>query len=153
MGRPVSSLRESFAGKWMVHPRTRCWIWTGARFSTGYGQIAKRGKQLLAHRVSWVLHHGPLGANDVVCHSCDNPACVNPEHLFIGTQKTNMADCAAKHRSAHGERNGQHKLSEGQVLSIKESKESERALAARFGVCRSNIGYIRRGKRWSRLTA
>lgn len=98
--------RERF---WAKVRKTRgCWIWVAARFSNGYGHIRIKGKDCLAHRISWELHYGPIPAGLLVCHTCDRPACTRPDHLFLGTQSQNIQDAKAKGRLATGERNGSH---------------------------------------------
>lgn len=75
-----------------------CWIWTGSVCSTGYGRINSGGKQVLAHRLSFKIHKGKIPKGKLICHKCDNPICVNPKHLFAGTQKDNIVDCVKKKR-------------------------------------------------------
>lgn len=81
-----------------VHKTDSCWLWTGAKFKSGYGQIDDKGKTLRAHRVSYELRYGVTPGDFHVLHSCDNPPCVNPSHLFLGTVKDNMRDCISKNR-------------------------------------------------------
>ena len=81
-----------------------CWIWTGSKNSSGpygYGELYVRGKKVKAHRFSWEIHNGPIPSGLYACHHCDNPPCVRPDHLFIGTQRDNALDCERKNRFPH----------------------------------------------------
>lgn len=82
-----------------------CWTWTASCKIKGYGQISAGGRErpLLAHRVAWEITNGPIGVGSVVCHSCDNPKCCNPAHLFLGTQAENLQDMTDKGRRCSGE--------------------------------------------------
>lgn len=99
-----------------------------------------------------MLHLGDIPDGLLVCHSCDNPSCVNPKHLFLGTQKKNMQDCKEKGRIryiAHsGESNGRAKLTQTQVLEIRGSNQSRKELMSRFGISYSMVGRIKQGKSW-----
>lgn len=82
-----------------------CWIWTAARDSSGYGVVRVAGRQERAHRLSWMVFRGPIPSGACVCHTCDNPQCVNPDHLWVGTHQDNMDDKVRKGRVPRG---GQH---------------------------------------------
>lgn len=138
-----------------------CWLWVGGvRKKTRsnnkeYGDFWLNGKRALAHRASWLLHKGDIPAGQIICHSCDTPLCVNPDHLWIGTQADNMKDAWSKGRgknnSKQGERHKLSKLSERMVNDIKESALSGVELAKRFGVSPSTISMIRTGRNWRHL--
>jgi hypothetical protein len=85
-----------------------CWLWVGTRYPNGYGQFWTGQHKIGAHRFSYELAHGPITERLWVCHSCDNPPCVNPAHLSLGSQLENMQDKVRKGRAATGERNGKH---------------------------------------------
>lgn len=140
-----------------VHKTATCWLWTGARGNNyGHGSITVRranGKHspAFAHRVAWELAHGPIADGQSVLHSCDNPRCVNPSHLFLGTQSANLKDAASKGR-LHVPRplHARRKLSEVQVAAIRGLRSSGVTLAeiaARFGVTASCVSQIALGKR------
>lgn len=121
----VSGDKARFWAKVNVAGPDDCWIWTaGISQIHGYGKftIKKQGiSDIGAHRYSWILANGSIPDGMMICHICDNPPCVNPNHLFLGTAKDNAIDCVRKNRSARGERNGNSKLNEADVLKIKES--------------------------------
>ena len=94
----TKSIDERFWSK--VNKTGDCWLWTGVRVGIGYGQIYLNGKKTPAHRVSWLLHHGIIPNGLLVLHKCDNPPCVNPNHLFTGTNSDNMKDAYIKGRSS-----------------------------------------------------
>lgn len=79
-----------------------CWLWLAAKYPSGYGQCYHEGRVQPAHRVSWKLFRGEIPEGMVICHKCDNPACVNPEHLFVGTQQDNLHDMCIKNRARKG---------------------------------------------------
>ena len=103
-------------------PGGDCWIWTATKHESGYGLFRIRGTSTMmrAHRMSWSLNHGPIPDGMYVCHHCDNPACVNPAHLFVSSQKGNVADCVKKGRrryssgALHGSRTHPERLPRGE---------------------------------------
>lgn len=129
-----------------------CWEWLRSRSKAGYGNFTFDMKVRYAHRVAMELVVGrALASREHVCHRCDNRGCVNPNHLFIGTAKDNMADCAAKRRTAHGERNGKTFFTEDQILEIRlllGTGMTQRAIGMRFGVSQQTISSIATGRAW-----
>lgn len=89
-------IEERFFSK--IQKQKSCWLWNASRMPKGYGQLNDKGKVWRAHRLSWVIHYGPIPENLFVCHSCDNPPCVNPKHLWLGTRSENMKDMILKGR-------------------------------------------------------
>lgn len=158
--RLCESLRERFDAK---VDRSRgedgCWHWTGS-VTRRYGNIriaskAFAGKQTeRAHRVAWMLERGPIPEGGHVLHRCDNPICVNPAHLFIGDDSSNVADKVAKGRHPSGERAPGAKLTERDVrliLGALSLGESARSIADRFGVKPGAVYAIRAGRTWKSL--
>jgi hypothetical protein len=137
----------------------KCWNWKRGKSSAGYGGVYFGKKRFYAHRVMYELFIGAVPSGMEVCHKCDNPSCVNPEHLFIGTHKDNMRDMADKGRwpilSLPGSANPSSKLKENQVMDIiaeLRNGSNGAALARKYGVTRTTIGYIKHGKKWGWLT-
>lgn len=130
-----------------------CWVWRGRKLR-GYGKFDYDSKTVFAHRFSYEQNFGKAPIGKCVCHSCDNPSCVNPRHLWIGTNQDNVNDKVKKGRS-HGAHKGEkhHKavLTEAQVLEIINSTKSQSVLAAQFGVHQVNISLIKRGVIWKHL--
>lgn len=127
---------------------TGCWIWTGTKCARGYGQFTANKTKSSAHRFSYMAHKGEIPDGMVVCHTCDTPSCVNPNHLFIGTPADNTADMLAKQRNKFGEDQWAAKLNAQTIIEIRESQLSDPILARRFGVSVAAINYARRGLTW-----
>lgn len=147
--------KESFDLKYKKVP-SGCWEWSATKNQDGYGRVRRLGKLESAHRVSYELYKGPLQGLHVL-HSCDNPSCVNPEHLRLGTHLENQQEKAAKGRSKAnpmpGEAHPSHKLTTEQALFIKNSTASVKELMDLFGVSEMLIYGIRKGTKWKHLTS
>lgn len=157
MSTAVATLRDYFDAR-VDRDAEGCWIWQGSIMGTGYGQVRFQRRTLYAHRVSFELHHGPIGPGQVVCHRCDTPACVNPAHLFVGTQADNVHDMLAKGRHRHtpclGTDHGMARLTEDQVLEIRRraaTGENQKDIAADFGTTATNVSMIHRRSTWRHL--
>lgn len=140
-----------------------CWLWTAAiHKKKGYGSARMRGRNYAAHRLSYQMHKGAIPDTLLVCHQCDVRNCVNPDHLWLGTNKANMKDMADKGRAAdgwqvpRGENCHNSKLSESDVLEIRKlyaaGGVSQYELADKFGVQQTQIGRITRGLRWRHIS-
>lgn len=129
-----------------------CWIWVGSKDASGYGLMSVNGKTARAHRISCGAFNGQVPDGMVVRHSCDNPSCINPAHLGVGTQQQNVADREARgRRDVRGEQVGTAKLSVSDVVAIRNSKLSLSVLAKMYGVDKSNIWTVRSGKSWAHV--
>lgn len=140
-------LRNSF----LPEPNSGCWLWTGTVDRDGYGRVGVSGKSVEAHRAMYELEVGEIIEGMHVCHSCDVRCCVNPEHLWLGTNQQNNADKISKGRQAKGERNGTAKLTTEKVREIRASRKSNNALSQEYGVVPSVIQAIRSGKLWRQV--
>lgn len=138
-----------------------CWEWSGARIRNGYGRFWTGEREMKAHRYSYELHVGPIPDGLLVCHSCDNPPCVNPAHLWVGTNDDNMADKKAKGRNPTGDANGSRRFIErmprgerhsAATITNRQASEiiaayeaggvTQTQLAARYGASQSTVGNI-----------
>ena len=130
-----------------------CWLWTAGK-RDGYGRFSVEGRVLSAHRFARELLVGPIPEGLCCLHKCDTPACVNPDHLFLGTREDNMADRAAKGRGARGENHGRAKLTEAQVLEIRTvyalGSICQRQIGWWYGVAQATIADVLRGDTWVR---
>lgn len=141
-----------------------CWPWTGARAghpshprSRHYGRMRVGGAQIGAHRLALMLTTGPLPAGTEACHSCDNPPCCNPRHLFVGTHRENLLDAARKgrtHSFPRGRRHPLAKLTAPDVIAIRRrvaAGESQHALAREYGVSQVAVHFVVARKTWAYL--
>lgn len=137
-----------------IRGHDECWPYTG-RLSRGYGVIDFDGRPVFAHRLVYEIGHGKQPGDLHVCHSCDNPRCCNPGHLWLGTAKDNAQDMLAKGRARHVTRRGEQshysKLTERDVLAIRASDEKTKVLATRFGVTTAQILNIKRRRHWTHV--
>lgn len=159
---------DNFLSKIKVDESTGCWEWQAGKFSDGYGCFSINRKSFRAHRVSWkIANKCKIPKSLLVCHTCDNRSCVNPQHLFLGSSLDNVRDMIQKGRrpdpktmhqnrlTAFGTRHGMNRLSEKQVLDIRKRYEedvvSQRMLAEKFNVSKQLIGRIVRREIWTHI--
>ena len=133
-----------------------CWEWTAGRHPAGYGKFTAEKTSVTAHRFSFAMHHGKEPGSLNVCHACDNPWCVNPAHLFLGTQQENIADKYKKGRERHlyGDDNPHSRLTTEQVQQIRiclAAGMQGRELCRLFGVRPMAISNIKNGRLWKHL--
>ncbi len=148
----IESTPHSFGEKtFRITSRDRKRFWDKVSFKQGYGSFSFQSGPMKAHRFSCVMARGHIPAGLSICHKCDNRKCVNPAHLFPGTHKENMADMYSKKRHGWGQRNRHTKLSESQVIEIRNELAAGRSrlhIAIEYGVSRLTIGNIERGETW-----
>lgn len=152
---------DRLRSKTAVNPVTGCWEWTASLTAAGYGQMRFRGTRELAHRVAWMLFRGEIPTDGNVygtrhvLHTCDNPKCVNPDHLFLGDQSDNATDSVRKgrwgRRGCRGESHGRAVLDDEMVRAIRSDSRTARDIAAKFGVSIGTIRHIKAGRTWKHL--
>jgi len=160
MGRPPVSLKERFEARVSPCPNTGCWWWCGAASDAGYGRISRTsrgtGAPARAHRIAWELVHGPIPDGLYVCHRCDQPSCVNPAHLFLGTNAENVADKVRKGRQTSGESHGNSKLKCVDVAAIRSAWRkgllNQPEISMAWGITQSHVSKIVHGRSWSTAT-
>jgi hypothetical protein len=146
---------QRFLGSCAHGGKSECWEWHGIVNSNGYARFSFKDKHVLAHRFSFELFVSAIPAGFVVCHSCDNRLCVNPHHLWLGTQADNLADAVAKGRmfrpDTRAEKNGNKKLTWKKVRAIREMAASgakNHLIAKSFGVSNGTIGNVVNFETW-----
>ena len=151
------TIEDRFLSK--VKKTSTCWIWTGfiKKGKMPYGRFSlEHRKPVIAHRYSYEIYNGDIPKGMCVCHSCDNPSCVNPKHLWLGTTKQNIQDCLKKGRGnrAKGEKNGTSKLNKKQVDKIRKmfssGKYMQKELGVKFSVSKGLISQIVLNKIWKK---
>ena len=140
-----------------VNKTDGCWLWTGTTSAFGHGNIRRTGsnRPVGAHRFSYELHHGAIPDGLWVLHRCDNPRCVRPDHLFLGTPKDNMQDMASKGRSGGqiGEAHHHAKLTKLAVLAILGDKRPHAEIARDYNISSSYVCMIKQRRRWAHVVA
>ena len=155
-GRPWMELIPKFL-EHATYWASGCWIWRGARSSENrYGSVSNNRENVRAHRLSWTIYNGDIPGGMCVLHRCDNGLCVNPRHLFLGTQLDNARDRSAKGRNNHpmGEAHPMAKISEAQVRAIRSEPPSvsNQTMAAKYGLRYETIWKIRSGRTWQHVS-
>jgi hypothetical protein len=161
MGISTKTAEQRFWAK--VDTSGECWVWTACKLPRGYGQFFHEGGKVYAHRFIWTVMHGDIPDDLEICHRCDNPSCVRPDHLFLGTRTDNMRDCVTKGRFRFHPFPKGHpymvkvrpsKLTEVDVRAIRlqyKQGETITELARSFGVTRSCVGFIVRRQTWKHI--
>lgn len=142
----------SYVDKW---ESDQCWSWLGGRDEDGYGYFFVKDASRKAHRVAYVIHHGELDTFSFVCHTCDNPSCVNSAHLWAGSSRQNIDDMIIKERSLVGVRNPKAKLTEADVhriICLSNDGLYGTEIARKIGCNRRTVSNILLGKQWSSVT-
>lgn len=152
--RYMAELKERFEAKFIKGDG--CWEWTAVKDKDGYGKVKIAGRQKMAHRVSYQLYIGAIPDGLFCLHHCDNPSCVNPAHLFLGTDADNMQDCLNKGRGARpfGEKHWGAKLTEEQVKTIRARRIDgvrNTDLAKEYGVAHQTISNVTNHIRWTKI--
>lgn len=150
---------EAFLQHVEISRESSCWNWTRAKNEWGYGHFTRDKKRMLAHRWVFAAMYGPIADGVIICHRCDNPACVNPAHLYEGTPKSNMEDMMARGRGKHwrrcGEQHPRSRLSASQVMEIADESRwgamSQREVGEIYGVTQAAVSDIRTRRRWGHL--
>ena len=161
MGAPHGSIEQRLWMKVSIGGVNECWVWNGACVRKGHGVMwaGRNGNERLVHRISWIIANGKIPDNLCVLHKCDNPPCVNPRHLFLGTVADNNRDMWGKKRGrikrSDGENNNSAKLTYENVHEIRKLRKAGwklKDLAKKFSVCVTTIHWITSGKHWKNVS-
>ncbi len=146
---------EDFFGLTIPEPNSGCWLWLGPAQNMGYGVVNYQRKAHLAHRIAYEITNGPIPEGMEICHRCDVPLCVNPDHLFMGSHAENMGDCRKKGRiripGFQGSAHGNAKLSESDVRAIRADGRSLNFLAAKYKISKTTVSEIKSRKSWTHI--
>jgi hypothetical protein len=147
---PRESINKRFWSKVDKKESDECWNWKGCTKPKGYGKIVNGKEKFSAHRFSWMIHNGDPG-NLWILHKCDNPSCVNPNHLFLGTPIENTQDMISKNRKPLGEKHNSSKLTNQDIYDIRKSNLTQTKLAEIYGVDQTQISNIKNRKQWKHI--
>lgn len=143
----MPNLEQRFWSKVLV--TDGCWVWVGALNRDGYGRFYFQYHNFPVHRLAYEMLVGEIPKGMNVCHHCDNPACVNPAHLFVGSHADNMRDRNSKSRQSRGSKRPAAKLTEEMIPLIRADQRTQCEIAADYGVTQSVISEIKTGKAWA----
>lgn len=149
-----SPIGDKLAALSIPEPNSGCFLWLGAVNAKGaHGRMEVAGRMVFAHRVAWEAANGPIPEGLCVLHKCDVPSCINPEHLFLGTQAANMQDKINKGRAIYqrGEGHHQARLSVDQVIAIRRDTRRQRIIADDYGVTRGLVSAIKIRRAWRHI--
>jgi hypothetical protein len=152
MARPRVAIPEKISKNSVRVPESGCWLWIGSLTNNGYGRMTFGAKtEFLSHRLSYEQKYGEIPNGMLALHHCDVKCCVNPDHIFIGTQQDNMTDKVMKNRQAKGAHHGMARLTEEQAKEVKFSDQKTSDLAKKFNCSAVMIRQIRGGLYWRHL--
>lgn len=148
-----SDMKAKLIGK--IKKINGCWEWQGSRNKKGYGHLSYKRKVELAHRISWLMFKGKIPNDMKVCHKCDNPPCINPSHLFLGSQKENVKDMFQKKRKIHeGINHPGAKLTNENIKEIRKllrEGKTQQYIADKYNISNGHVGSIKHRRTWKEI--